>query len=116
MSLKLYMDHNVHAGITQGLRERSVDCLTAYEDGMAAADDAAVLQRATDLQRIVFTQDLDFVELAVRWSNAHRTFSGVVYARQMGITIGQAIMDLELVTKVVSAEEMANQVEWIPLS
>ena len=43
MSLNLCMDHNVQAGITQGLRERGVDCLTVQEDGMAAAADEVIL-------------------------------------------------------------------------
>jgi len=33
MSLALYMDHHVPRTITQGLRARGVDILTAYEDG-----------------------------------------------------------------------------------
>jgi predicted nuclease of predicted toxin-antitoxin system len=115
LSLHLYIDHNVHAGITRGLRQREIDCLTADEDGRSLANDDAILLRATELQRVVFTQDIDFVELASRFIKEGRNFSGVIYARQMGTTIGAAIRDLELMSTLLNPEEMINQVEWIPL-
>lgn len=60
MSVQLYMDHHVPAAITQGLRSRGVDVLTSYEDGTAEFDDPPVLARATELGRVVFSQDADF--------------------------------------------------------
>jgi hypothetical protein len=33
MALAYYMDHNVSSAITNGLRSRGVDVITAYEDG-----------------------------------------------------------------------------------
>ena len=115
MSLRLYMDHNVHAGITQGLRNRGVDCLTAAEDFMAAAEDEEILVRATALGRVVFSEDVDFLALASQWLASGRPFAGVIFASQMGITIGQAISDLELFAKVLDSEDMRNQLERIPL-
>lgn len=67
MSLPLYMDHNVIGAITSGCRRRGLDVLTAFEDGRADRPDEEVLQRATDLGRIVFTQDVDFVCLTGEW-------------------------------------------------
>ena len=115
MSLLLYMDHNVHAGITRGLRDRGVDCVTALEDGMAAAEDSVILLRASQVGRVVFTQDMDFLAIAAQWLRAGREFAGVIYARQMGITIGQAIADLELMSQALNPADMQNIIEWIPL-
>ena len=39
MTLRLYMDHHVPAAITDGLRSRGVDVLTAFEDGTAEFED-----------------------------------------------------------------------------
>ena len=108
------MDHNVHAGITEGLRHRGVDCLTALDDGHASADDAAILARAADLGRVVFTQDVDFLEITAQWLAGGRPFAGVIFARQMGITIGQAIADLELFAKALESADMANTLEYLP--
>jgi predicted nuclease of predicted toxin-antitoxin system len=64
VSVALYMDHHVPGAVTAGLRRRDVDVLTAYEDKMAEAADEAILQRATALERQVFTQDEDFLVIA----------------------------------------------------
>jgi hypothetical protein len=57
MALSYYMDHNVPRAITIGLRLRDVDVLTAIEDGMDQAEDEILLDRASLLQRVLFTQD-----------------------------------------------------------
>jgi predicted nuclease of predicted toxin-antitoxin system len=115
VSLNLYMDHNVHAAITEGLRQRDVDCLTARDDGASAAEDQFILARARELGRIVFTQDADFLEITASWLAENKPFAGVIYARQMGITIGQAILDLHLFATLLEPHEMENRLEYIPL-
>ena len=47
--LSFYMDHHVHQSITDGLRRRGVDVLTAFEDGREEEDDETLLERATEL-------------------------------------------------------------------
>lgn len=115
MSLRYYIDHNVHAGITRGLRRRGIDCITAAEDGRGDSPDPDILMRATQLGRVIFTQDIDFLEIASGWMSEGKPFGGVVFARQMGITIGQAIFDLELLATALEPPEIENHVEWIPL-
>jgi predicted nuclease of predicted toxin-antitoxin system len=67
MSLNLYMDHHINAAITAGLRRRGVDVLTCAEDGTDRSDDAHILTRATELGRVVFTQDDDFLKIVDAW-------------------------------------------------
>lgn len=93
MSVGLYMDHHVPAAITRGLRRCDVDVLTAEEDGAADWDDERLLERATHLGRIIFTQDDDLLAIGRQWQNSGREFAGIVYAHQLRITIGQAIRD-----------------------
>ena len=116
MSVALYMDHHVNAAITVGLRRRGVEVLTCSEDGTAQSQDEEILQRATELERAVFTQDDDFLVLADNWLADGREFAGVIYAHQLGITIGQAIRDLELIARVLEPEDTANRIEFLPLS
>lgn len=116
MSVPLYMDHHVKAAITVGLRKRGVDVLTCAEDGTDQADDSVILERATQLGRAVFTQDDDFLVLADEWLANGRDFAGVIYAAQMGITIGQAVRDLELIAKVLEPADMKNRIEFLPYS
>jgi len=53
MAIKLYMDQNVPRAITIGLRLREVDVTTAYEDGNSSLDDPELLDRASELGRVL---------------------------------------------------------------
>jgi hypothetical protein len=75
--LRFYMDQHVHGGITAGLRRIGIDCLTAAEDGSNELGDASLLARATELERVVFSNDLDMPLLAEQWMLQLRTFAGV---------------------------------------
>jgi hypothetical protein len=109
------MDHHVHSAITQGLRRKGIDCLTAEEDGTKRLADDLLLQRATELGRIMFSQDDDLLAIASDWIKSSRPFSGLIFGHQLSVTVGQAVSDLELIAQVLSPEEMRNQVFWIPL-
>ena len=61
MTVTLYMDVHVHRAITTGLRLRGVDVLSAQEDGHRTAPDNVLLDRATGLGRVLFTQDEDLL-------------------------------------------------------
>ena len=67
MSLAFYLDHHAPAAIAVGLRPLGVDLLTAKEDDRADWDDDQLLERATDLGRVVFTQDRHFLVLTADW-------------------------------------------------
>ena len=62
--LFLYMDHCVPGPITVGLRQRGVDVLTAEEDGTKQLDDDDLLDRASSVGRILFSQDKDLLAIA----------------------------------------------------
>lgn len=115
MSLRLYMDVNVRIEITQGLRHRGVEVLMAKDDGARRLPDAQLLDRATALGRVLFSHDPDLISEATARQSAGRTFAGVIFAHQLGITIGQCIEDLELVAKVYEPEEMLNRILYLPL-
>ena len=109
------MDVNVRIEITHALRHRGVDVLTAQEDGAAELPDAELLNRSTALGRVLFTHDRDLLtESAVRQAES-RTFAGVIYARQLGVTIGACVNDLELIAKACEPEEILNEVRYVPL-
>ena len=115
MSLPLYMDHHVRSAVTKGLRRRGIDVLTAFEDGHADALDEELLTRATQLGRVVFTQDDDFLALADQWQSAGRHFAGVVYVHQLRATVGQIVTDLQLVLETSTPAELCDLVLFLPL-
>jgi len=109
------MDQHVPAAVTRGLRRRGVDVLTTEDDHAADWDDEEILAQATRLGRIVFTQDDDFLAIGHHWQRTSREFTGIVYAHQLKITVGQAITDLELIATFMTADEMRNRIEFLPL-
>jgi predicted nuclease of predicted toxin-antitoxin system len=109
------MDHHVHAAITDGLRRRGVEVITAQEDGATRFDDERLLERATQLGCVLFSQDKDLLILTHRWLQTDREFAGLVYAHQLSVTIGQAVRHLELIAKALDPQEMHNGIEFIPL-
>ncbi len=115
MSVTLYMDEHVHRAITLGLRLRSVDVLTAQEDHRRNIPDTVLLDRATELGRVLFSQDEDLLAEATRRQAEGISFAGVICAHQLRVTIGACIRDLELIAKAADPLDLANRVEYLPL-
>ena len=109
------MDHHVPMAVTEGLRLRGVDVLTAYEDGTAQVEDPILLQRAMEVGRVLFTQDTDLLAFACEWQRGGREFAGLFYGHQLQLTTGQAVRHLELAAVVLDPEDMKNRVEYLPL-
>ena len=113
--IRFYMDERVPGPITRGLRRRRVDVLTAQEDGAEGWDDPLLLDRATELGRILFTQDEDLLRAAAKRQQRGQAFVGVIYAHQESASIRQCVEDLELIATCGSPEEFANLVRYLPL-
>ena len=111
----LYMDVHVNKAITLGLRRRGVDVLTAQEDGSAQLDDDVLLDRAAELNRVIFTQDDDFLVEAKRRQIEGIYFVGVLYIHQHDTVIRQCIDDLEIIALASELKEYTSQVRYLPL-
>lgn len=66
----LYMDENVDGRIVRQLRLRKVDVVTVQSDGRSGIADPLVMDRATDLRRLLFSQDTDLLAEATRRQRA----------------------------------------------
>jgi len=113
--IKLYMDHHVPRAITEGLRIRRVDVLTAAEDHAYRLPDDKLLDRAGELNRVLFTRDEDLLREATGRQRNGQTFIGVIYAHQLRVSIGGCIRDLELISKACEPQDFVNRVEYLPL-
>ena|ERR1700730_15566919 len=114
MAVRFYMDVHVPYAITDQLRRRGVDVMTANEEGCHELPDDQLLQRANSLERVIFTQDTRFKALAEDWQRNGRPFSGLLFGHQLGETIGQFVGDLELIAKASEAGEWVSVVEYLP--
>jgi Domain of unknown function (DUF5615) len=115
MAFGLYMDVHLPRAITEGLRRRAVDVLTSQEDGTRELEDEELLLRATQLDRLLVTQDEDLLAIAAKWQVDQRDFPSVVYCPQLGSGIGEIIEDLELFSFCARPDEARNRVIYLPL-
>src|SRR3990172_6463090 len=113
MAILLYMDHNVPRAITDGLRARGVDILTAFEDGTSEMDDSELLERAAALGRVLFTRDYNLLQEATKRQRNRVPFNGVIYAHQLRVSIGMCVRDLEVIAKVRKYDDLQNRVEFL---
>jgi predicted nuclease of predicted toxin-antitoxin system len=114
VTIPLYMDVHVPKAITAALRSRGLDVLTAQEDGSATAIDDIVLDRAGTLGRAVFTHDKGFLRMATARQRAGLPFSGVIYARQLGLNHARIVEALEVIGSAGEPHDVAGRVEYIP--
>jgi len=113
--VRLYMDVHVPEAITRALLQRGVDVLTAQEDGTTRLPDDQLLDPASALGRVLFSEDKDLLREAASRQCRGDPFGGVVYIHQRDLQIGRCADDLEVIAKVSTSEEMANWVQYLPL-
>lgn len=83
MAIALYMDVHIPQAVTDQLRRRGIDVLTAFEDECQELPDDQLLLRVTQLNRVLFTQDIRFRVLAETWQVEGKPFSGLIFGHQL---------------------------------
>lgn len=115
MIVRYYFDAHVPRAVAIGLRQRGLDILTAQEDVRDHLSDQELLERATALGRVMVTQDADFPRIGVEWQKLSRSFSGIIHAHQLRVSIGEMIEGLVLLGSVLEAKDWHNRIEFLPL-
>jgi Domain of unknown function (DUF5615) len=114
VAVQLYMDVHVPQAITDQLRRRDIDVLTAIEDDSDTLLDDQLLERAYLLGRVLFTQDIRFKAMAEEWQRQDKPFAGLIFGHQLGGTVGQFVKDLELIAQASEPNEWLNTIEYLP--
>jgi predicted nuclease of predicted toxin-antitoxin system len=107
--IKFHLDENVHKAIAQGLRRRGIDVTTTPEKFLIGVSDEAQLAFAVSENRVIFTQDTDF--LRINQSNTEHC--GIVYCWQGKKSLGEIIKGLILIWELLEPSEMMGKVEFI---
>ena len=108
MPVKFYTDEHVAQAVVSGLRRRGIDVLSVPEAAMMGARDEEHLDFADLRNRVVFTQDEDFLVLHA----SGISHAGIAYAPQ-GTAVGPIIRGLVLIHQILTPEEMRNHLEFI---
>jgi hypothetical protein len=87
--------------------------LTARENETTELPDPDLLRRATTLNRVIFTNDQDFLQIVPDWQRRDEPFAGVLYAPQT-TPLGRIIDDLEMCALICEPEDYADSVTYLP--
>jgi len=107
--IKFHLDENVRNAISQGLRRRGIDVTTTPEQSLIGISDKAQLEFATSRQRVIFTQDTDFL----RMNQTNINHCGIVYCSQGTKSIGEIIRGLILIWELLEPADMLGKVEFL---
>lgn len=115
MAIAFYFDEHIPGAITDAMRARRIDVVTAQEDDFRGVRDEGLLARSTELGRVLFSHDDDFLTIGNRWLREGRAFAGIVYVHQNRLTYGERIADLAQIATRYSPNEMINRIIFLPL-
>lgn len=77
--------------IVQALRRRGMDVVTAQERGRDRVDDDVLLEEALADERVMLTNDTDFLVLAANLSARDETFAPIYFWPQRGRAVGEMV-------------------------
>jgi hypothetical protein len=114
--LPLISDEDVHDDIIRGLRRRepALDIVRAIDVGLGHTPDPLILEWAAASQRVLITGDVNTM-VGFAWARVQsgEPMPGVL-ALIENIGIGPVLDDILLVALCYSADEMMDQVLYIP--
>ena len=109
MEIRYHLDEHMHPAVAEGLRQRGVDVTTTVEAGLTGASDEDQLAFAAAQGRVFVTRDRHFLVLDSE-GVAH---AGIAFWHSKRRNVGQLVLDLVLLWRAVSAEEMLGRVEYV---
>jgi hypothetical protein len=115
LSLQYYMDENVESAVTEALRKRGIDVLTAQEDDHRETADSIVFDRANTLGRVLVSEDSDMLREVTRRLRSGGSFVGVVFWHQQTLGLGTVVGDLELLSRGGTQADTQDQLIYLPL-
>jgi len=108
--IRFHLDESQSSrAIAAALRRHGIDVTTTHDAALSGASDKSQLAFTLAHQRVLFTQDDDYLTLHGTGSQ----HAGIVYAHQREHSVGEIIEFLVLVWSVYEPEEMRNRVEYV---
>jgi hypothetical protein len=109
MAIRFHLDEHVDHAIALGLRKRGVDVTTATDAGLLSASDDEHLAFALRDNRVIYTNDRDFLVLHSQGAE----HAGIAYCSSGTRSIGEIVRYLCLMHDCMTVEEMRGHVEHI---
>ncbi|MEM7800453.1 MAG: DUF5615 family PIN-like protein [Chloroflexota bacterium] len=106
--IRFQTDEHIPAAVIAGLNRRHINVLSTLQAGLLGATDEMQLAFATQEERVLVTQDDDFLTL-----HSHGIkHAGIVFIQPQQ-SIGYMVRGLHFIYQVLAAEEMKNHVEFL---
>ena len=106
--LRFHLDEHVPHAIAHALRRRQIDVTTATDAGLLRASDEDHLAFAQREQRVVFTNDHDFLVLSASMPHA-----GIAYCPPVKSEVGYVVRYLALMSDCYAPADIAGRVEYL---
>jgi predicted nuclease of predicted toxin-antitoxin system len=107
--IRFHLDEHIDPDIAAALRRHGIDVTSTREVGLRAADDSAQLEFARAQQRVIVTDDADFL----RFASSTSEHPGIVICHRQVLSTRQIIRRLILIYEVLTPQEMAGRVEYL---
>lgn len=107
--MRYHLDEHIDSAIARGLRLRGINVTTSHEAGLLGASDEMQMAYSLDQQRVIYTNDADFLELA----RAEVHHAGIVYSPPQAASIGEVIRYLCFLNETLTADDMIDRVEYL---
>ncbi len=107
--IRFHLDEQIQGAIARGLRRRGIDVTTTADAGLAGAPDEDHLTFARAENRVLVTDDRDFL----RMQSSFPTHAGIAVCNRRRRTIGQIVRGLTRLFEQRSSEDMRGRVEYL---
>lgn len=107
--VRFYADQHWPGAVTQSLRQRGIDILTAQDAGRCSLSDRDQLAFATAQDRVMVTFDADYLAL----HRAGVPHAGIAWCPQQKYAIRTLVKILELLHQTIERDRMRNRVEYL---
>ena len=107
--LRFHLDEHVPHAVAHGLRRRQIDVTTTTEAGLLDAGDEEQIAFARREQRVVFTNDRDFLLLSLTAA----PHAGIAYCPAPRSEVGYVVRYLALMSECYEPADVANRIEYL---
>jgi predicted nuclease of predicted toxin-antitoxin system len=113
MALRWMFDECCDEDVAKALLIKGLDIVTVTSLGRKGLSDEDQLQFALQQNRVLYTTDKHFLQLAADYQAKDKMFGGIVYHASGSRSKRRIIDAIELMDGVYSSDEMMNRVEFI---
>jgi len=112
MKLKLFLDEDIHTGLSRALQQRGHDVVHAQDLKRKGKSDSEQFAFAVQEERCLVTFNVrDFVKLHNQYAEQNQEHWGIIVARQM--PIGETLRRLLKKVGLATPEDFRNRIDFL---